>query len=169
MHKRRAVRAVATVLAERDGSLLLCQLARGPYAGFWLLPSAAVETGTVAETARTVLPLRTGYAGELTLAGVLEEPRLTALSLRFVFRAAQVAEQGPKADPEILQARWFTRAAVTEVLAERDVVPTLGVMALLRAWVDDTPLDALEVVVDDMQCPCGSGFSFKGCCGWDAK
>lgn len=158
------------MIAERDDHLLLCQLTRGEYAGFWLLPSASVDDGTVQQTALAMLPERTGYAAEsLELLSVVEEPKVRALSLRFVFSAQVREPQGTHTDTDIVQARWFSRAAVREVLNERDVVPNLSVMALVRAWADGRALQPLEVLDENALCPCGSGYRFRGCCGWDVK
>ncbi len=165
---RQVTRPVVTVLAEADDCLLLVQLARGPFAGFWLLPSATVERGTIAECLRELVPARTGYAvAAARLCSVVEEPRADVLLVRFVF-SVQVGAREAATDQEMAQARWFSRAAAREVLEERDVVPTLGVMALIRGWSERTPLRELELVVDDALCPCGSGDRFRACCGWDA-
>ncbi len=164
------MRAIATALVEHHGHLLLCQLARGEYAGFWLLPSASVDDGTVLQTAQRMLPERTGYtATALELVSVVEEPKTNALSLRFVFAAAVADPQAEHSDTDILQARWFSRAAARELLAERDVVPNLGVMSLVRAWADGITPRPLELLDESAPCPCGSGYGFRGCCGWDSK
>ena len=164
------LRVIATALTEREDTLLLVQLALGRFAGFWLLPSATPEDGPVEAAARRMLPERTGYpVGELSLASVVEEPKIGVLALRFVFRAVVAEPPRPVDDPDIVQARWFSRDAVREVLEERDVVPNLGVMSLLRAWAEGVALAPLELLPEDAQCPCGSGFGFRGCCGWDAK
>jgi ADP-ribose pyrophosphatase YjhB (NUDIX family) len=161
-------RVVATALIERQEHLLLVQLARGRFAGFWLLPSAPVEQGTVAQAARALVPERTGCAVEhQELRGVLEHLRRETMLLRFVFATTVSVEAGRPTDPDVVQAAWFTRPAVDELLRERDVVPTLGVMALLRAWADGLPLAPLEQLWDEVVCPCGSGFRYPGCCGWD--
>jgi len=158
------------VLAEQDGHLLLCQLAKGEYAGFWLLPSASVEDGTMLETARRMLPERTGYAATaLELVSVVEEPKTNALSLRFVFHAEVAKQKTEPSDTDILQARWFSREAARELLAERDVVPNLGVMSLVLAWADGIAFRPLELLDENALCPCGSGYGFRGCCGWDSK
>ena len=164
-------RLIATILAEQADALLLVQLARGRYAGYWLLPSSGVDVGTVDAAARALLPARTGYQAEtLALASVVEEPKTGVLAVRFVFRATVSARTEPLGDAEIAQARWFSRDAAREVLAERDVVPTLGVMALMRAWAEGIALPPLETLSpDDAPCPCGSGFRYRGCCGWDAE
>ncbi len=168
--RARQVRVIVTAIVERQGQLLMTQLAQGQFAGFWLLPSGTVEEGTVERAVAVMLRERTGYpALEQKLLGVVEETKLDVLSLRFVF-AMQVGEREyENANPEILQARWFSREAVGEVLDERDVVPNFGVMSLLRAWVDARPLKALESLDDQALCPCGSGFAFTGCCGWDVR
>ncbi len=159
----------ATALVERDDHLLLCQLARGEYAGFWLLPSASVDEGTVQQTAAAMLPERTGYLAEtLGLVSVVEEPKVQALSLRIVFAATVKEPQAEHGDTDIMQARWFAKAAAGEVLEERDVVPNLGVMALIRAWADGVPLQLLELLDENALCPCGSGYRYRGCCGWDS-
>ena len=166
---QRRARVIVTALAEHDDRLLMVQLARGRFSGFWLLPSATVEEGTVEETARNMLLERTGYAAvEQHLACVQEEPRADVLSLRFVF-ATQVEEKaaGPS-DLEIAKASWITREMAREVLSERDVVPTLGVMRLVRAWADNLVLPPLDTLDNEMPCPCSSGFAYRGCCGWDA-
>ncbi len=163
-------RVIVTALAEREDHLLLAQLARGPFAGFWLLPSATPDEGTVDDTARRLLPERTGYAvTDQRLVSVVEEPKIGVLALRFVFQAAVAESAGAIEDGEIVQARWFSRDAVCEVLEERDVVPNLGVMSLVRAWADGMPLPTLALVREDALCPCGSGFGYRGCCGWDAR
>lgn len=168
--RARQVRVIVTALAERDGQLLLTQLASGQFAGFWLLPSASVEEGAVAWAAAAMLLERTGYPVlEQKLLTVVEETKIDVHSLRFVFAVQAGERQSGNANPEIVQARWFSRAAVREVLQERDVVPTLGVMSLLRAWVDERPLLTLESLDEKAPCPCGSGFAFTGCCGWDAR
>jgi ADP-ribose pyrophosphatase YjhB (NUDIX family) len=164
------IRAIATALIERDDHLLLCQLARGEYAGFWLLPSASVDADTVLRTAQAMLPERTGYlATTLALVSVIEEPKVNALSLRFVFTAAVAEPPAPHDDTEIVQSRWFSKTAAREVLAERDVVPNLGVMSLIRAWADGVALRSLELLDENALCPCGTGYGFRGCCGWDAR
>lgn len=161
---------IVTALAEHDDRLLMVQLARGRFAGFWLLPSATVEQDTVEETARQMLPERTGYRpAEQRLACVQEEPRTGILSLRMVFATRVEELAAAPSDPEIAQASWMTREVAREVLTERDVVPALGVMRLIRAWTENTmlpPLDSLDI---EMPCPCDSGFSYRGCCGWDMK
>lgn len=163
-------RVIVTALAERDAQVLLVQLARGRFAGFWLLPSATVEEGTVTETARRMLPERTGYpVVEQQLASVVEEPKPEVLALRFVLRTRVGEATGERLHEDIAQARWFSRDAAGEVLEERDVVPTLGVMALIRAWADGMPLRPLELLIEDASCPCGSGHAYRGCCGWDAR
>lgn len=164
------LRAVATVMVARNEGLLLCQLARGEYAGFWLLPSASVDEGTVKQTAQTILRERTGYSADaLELASVIEEPKVRALSLRFVFTAEVAEPPAPHTDADILRSRWFSNTAAREVLEERDVVPNLGVMSLVRAWADGITLRPLEVLDENAQCPCGSGYRFRGCCGWDIQ
>jgi len=172
-HPRRqcqTIRLIATALIERDDALLLVQLAKGPFAGFWLLPSSSVDEGTVEVTARRMVLERTGYPViEQQLLGVLEEPKPDVLALRFVFRATVGEREAGVGDAEITQARWFMREAVHEVLEERDVVPNLGVMSLIRSWVEGMTLRPLELLVEDALCPCGSGERFRGCCGWDAK
>ena len=163
------IRAIATALVEHDDHLLLCQLARGEYAGFWLLPSASVDEGTVLEAARRMLPERTGYtATALDLMSVVEEPKTHALSLRFVFSAGVAELKADQSDTDILQVRWFSREAAKELLAERDVVPNLGVMSLVRAWTDGIAMRSLELLDENALCPCGSGYGFRGCCGWDS-
>jgi len=167
---QRKARVIVTALAEHDERLLMVQLARGRFAGFWLLPSATVEDGTVEETARSMFLERTGYSVvEQRLAGVQEEPRTGVLSLRLVF-AMQIEElaMGPS-DPEIARISWMTREMAQEALAERDMVPTLGVMHLVRAWVENLVLPPLDTLDNEMPCPCGSSYSYRGCCGWDMK
>ena len=163
------MRLIAAVLAVRDQRLLLLQLARGPFAGYWLLPSATVETGTVEEAVRRLLPARSGYVvAAQQLAGVLEEPRPGLLVLRFIFTVEPGAHADRPGDTDIAQGRWCTRAEARELLEERDIVPHLGVMTLVRGWVDETPLPPHTVLHEhDALCPCGSGYSFRGCCGWD--
>jgi uncharacterized protein YchJ len=75
---------------------------------------------------------------------------------------------GP-ADPEISRISWMTREMAREALTERDMVPTLGVMHLVQAWADHLVLPPMETLDIEMPCPCGSGFSYRGCCGWDAQ
>jgi len=173
---------IVTALVEQADELLLVQLARGRFAGFWLLPSATVEQNAIEQTLCRMLQERTGYAAQsgtvlparearngYALLTVLEEPHVNGYALRFVFRARVSESVGQPTDGDIAAARWFSRAAVGTVPEERDVVPTLGVMSLLRAWAEGkTPL-ALESLHDDMLCPCGSGFNYAGCCGWDAR
>lgn len=167
---RQQTRVIVTALTERDDHLLLAQLARGRFAGFWLLPSATVEEGTVVDTARKMMPERTGYPVlDQRLVSVVEEPKIGVLALRFVFRTQVIEPASELTDMEIVQARWFSRDAVREVLAERDIVPNLGVMSLIRSWVEGMALSPLELLVEDALCPCGSGFGFRGCCGWDAQ
>ena len=170
--QRRAqnVCVIVTALAERDGSVLLAQLAQGPFAGFWLLPSATVDEGTVTRAVGEMLLERTGYpALDQRLLTVQEETKIGVLALRFVFTVRAGERESGSIDPEIVQARWFTRDAVREVLEERDVVPTLGVMALLRTWLEERTPASLETPDEQARCPCGSGFSFAGCCGWDSR
>ena len=76
---------------------------------------------------------------------------------------------GAPSDGEIARVHWFPRASALAVLEERDVVPTLGVMRLIRGWAEGTALAALEAPREDAPCPCGSGYSYPGCCGWDAQ
>ncbi|MHB9106166.1 MAG: NUDIX hydrolase [Armatimonadota bacterium] len=161
---------IVTALAEHDEQLLMVQLARGRFAGFWLLPSVTVEDGTVEETARSMFLERTGYSViEQRLAGVQEEPRTGMLSLRLVFATqAQELATGPS-DPDIAKVRWLTREMAREVLTERDVVPTLGVMRLISAWEENLVLPLMETLDYEMPCPCGSSFSYRGCCGWDMR
>ncbi|HEY3415771.1 MAG TPA: NUDIX domain-containing protein [Armatimonadota bacterium] len=163
-------RIIVTALLERDDSLLLAQLAHGRFAGFWLLPSATVDESTVAATARRMVPERTGYpVAEQTLLSVVEEPMTQVLALRFVF-STQVGEQnGPPEDPEIARVHWFTRSALQDLLAEREVVPALGVMSLLRGWAEGLFLQPLETLNEDTLCPCGSGHRYAACCGWDTR
>ena len=152
-HRRRAqpVRVIATALIEHEERLLLAQLARGRFAGFWLLPSATVEQDTVAETAWQLLPFRTGVTpSSLELRGVQEEMQTGALALRFVF-AGTAAPGGPHADGDIARVGWLTRDAVCELLAERELVPTLGVLHLARAWAGDITLPPL-VALDESKC-----------------
>lgn len=167
---QRKARVIVTALAEQDERLLMVQLARGRFAGFWLLPSATVEDDTVEETARGMLPERTGYAAAgQRLIGVQEEPRTGVLSLRMVFAMQAVGGAAETSDQEIAKVGWMTRETAQEVLAERDVVPALGVMHLVRAWVERLALPPLATLDNEMPCPCGSGFSYRGCCGWDAQ
>lgn len=163
-------RVITTALVEQDDNLLLVQLARGRFAGYWLLPSTSVEEGTVEQNSARMVFERSGYpVAESQLVSVVEELRAGVLALRFVFRTRVGERDAAVSDPDIAQARWFAREAVREVLEERDVVPTLGVMALIRSWADEIPLRPLESLVEDALCPCGSGFRYTGCCGWDAK
>jgi ADP-ribose pyrophosphatase YjhB (NUDIX family) len=167
--RRQPVRVIATALAERDDHLLLVQLARGPFAGFWLLPSATVEQGTVVDTVQALAPQRVGGTfHDPQLLSVVEEPRLQMLILRFVFAVAVEEPLQTPEDIEIARAVWFARTAVRDVLAERDVVPNLGVMSLLRSWVEGIALRPLELLTEDALCPCGSGYRFPGCCGWES-
>jgi NADH pyrophosphatase NudC (nudix superfamily) len=164
------VRVITTALVERDGYLLLTQLAAGRFAGFWLLPSATAEEGTVEQTSLRMVWERTGYPVlEQQLVSVIEEPKPGVLALRFLFRSRVGERDAAVSDPEIAQTRWFSRAAVREVLAERDVVPNLGVMSVLRAWAEGATPRPLELLVEDTPCPCGTGFGYRGCCGWDAR
>ena len=141
-------RVIVTALVEQAEQLLLVQLARGRFAGFWLLPSATVEEGAIEQTLCRMLPERTGYAAcAQHLLGVLEEPHVNGYALRFVFRVRVNEPGGLPADSEIAAARWFSRAALRAVLEERDVVPALGVMTLLRAWAEGStpaPLETLQ-------------------------
>ena len=175
-------RVLVTALVEQAEQLLLVQLARGRFAGFWLLPSATVEDSSIEQTLCHMLPERTGYAAEsgtalparetrtkYELLTVLEEPHVNSFALRFVFSARVSEAGGSPTDGDIAAARWFSRAAVAAVLEERDVVPTLGVMLLLRGWADGNTPAPLQSLHDDITCPCGSGFSYAGCCGWDAR
>lgn len=163
-------RVIVTALLEHAEELLLVQLARGRFAGFWLLPSATVEEGSLEQTLCQMLPARTGYAAhEALLLSVLEEPHVSGYALRFVFRAQVSALGGAPADGDIAAARWFSRAATRAVLEERDVAPALGVMTLLRAWAEGETPAPLESLCDEVDCPCGSGFCYAGCCGWDAR
>ena len=147
----------------------MVQLAAGRFAGFWLLPSASVEEGSLAETAAKMLPERAGYLPVAQqLVSVQEEPKTGVLALRFVF-AAQAGEGTAPRDPEIARACWMDRDAVTELLAERELVPTLGVMHLARAWAEQIVLPPLATLTEETACPCGSGFSYRGCCGWDMQ
>ncbi len=166
----RPARLIATALIVRDARLLLAQLARGRFAGFWLLPSATVEDGTVAETAQRMVPERTGFAPTaLTLRGVQEEPHAGVLAERFVFGVDVALPGRPHADGDIARVAWLAREGVRELLAEREVVPTLGVLHLLRQWADGGEVPPLTTLTDDAPCPCGSGFGYPGCCGWDAS
>lgn len=165
---RQGARLIATALVEREDRLLLVQLASGRFAGFWLLPSASVEQGTVADTAAQMLTARTGYiTTDQKLACVQEEPKTGLLAVRFVFAMQVSTETVPRSDPEIAALRWITRDEAVEILEERDLVPTLGVMHLLRAWAEQIVLPLLATLDIEMPCPCGSGFSYRGCCGWD--
>jgi ADP-ribose pyrophosphatase YjhB (NUDIX family) len=165
---RQGARLIATALVEHEDRLLLVQLASGRFAGFWLLPSASVEQGTVAETAARMLPERTGcFPTEQQLVCVQEEPKTGVLAVRFVFDMQIREETVPITDPEIAALRWITRDDALEILEERDMVPTLGVMHLLRAWADKIVLPPLATLDIETLCPCGSGFSYRGCCGWD--
>lgn len=169
-NNRQAARVIVTALAERDEQLLLVQLAQGRFAGFWLLPSASVDEGTAVEAARRMMPERTGYpVTAQRLVSVIEEPRAGVLALRFVFAVELGEVAGAHDDRDIARACWFSRDAAREVLAERDVVPTLGVMSLIRAWTEGTELQPLELLTEEARCPCGSGFGYRGCCGWDNK
>lgn len=163
-------RVIVTALLEQDDYLLLVQLARGRFAGYWLLPSATVEEQMLEQTLRQMAPERTGYpVSEPRLVSVVEESRTDTRVLRFVFQACVGTQTGSPSDVEIASARWFSHAAAREVLEERDVVPTLGVMALIRGWAEGITLSPLESLVDDVLCPCGSGFRYPGCCGWDMQ
>lgn len=164
----RRSRLIVTALLEDDGRLLLGQLATGRFAGFWLLPSATVEESSLIESARLMARARTGRTvGALSLASVVEEPRAGVLALRFVFAGMPGATEADP-DHELRQVRAFTREEAVGVVTERDAVPTLGVMALIRAWGEGIAPRALETLPEDVQCPCGSGFTYKGCCGWDS-
>jgi len=163
-------RLIVTALIEQDDSLLLVQLAHGRFAGFWLLPSATVEAEPIERTLRCMVPERTGYpVVDQQLLSVLEEARVDAHTVRFVYRVQVGEKEGQPADAEIATSRWFSREAARQVLEERDIVPTLGVMSLVRSWVEGIPPGPLELMVDDAQCPCGSGFRYPGCCGWDMR
>jgi len=165
---RHSARLIATALIEHDERLLLAQLASGRFAGFWLLPSATVTAGTVAEAARQMVSERTGYrAVAQHLLGVQEEAKAGVLALRFIF-ATQIAPGSAPNDPEIARIAWLHREAVQALLAEREIVPTLGVMHLARAWAEKTSLPPLATLDRETLCPCGSGFTFRGCCGWDS-
>jgi len=167
---QRKARVIVTALAVHDERLLMVQLARGCFAGFWLLPSATVEENTVEETARMMLPERTGYvASEQHLACVQEEPKTGVLSLRFIFTTRIGELTATPGDPDIAKVSWMTREMAREVLTERDLVPTLGVMHLVQAWAENLVLPPLETLDSEIACPCGSGFSYHGCCGWDMK
>lgn len=158
------------MLAEQQQRLLLVQLARGPFANFWLLPSTIVEQVGLAKCAVDMLRTHTGYSVcEQELISVLEEPLVGGLTMRMVFRASVNEQASSIIDPDIAQARWFSREAIVQLLQEREVVPRLGILSLLRAWAEQIPLRPLETLVDNALCPCGSGFQFRGCCGWDAK
>lgn len=166
----RPARVVVTALSERDDSLLLVQLAKGPLAGFWLLPSATVEEGSCIGTLRRMLPERTGHpVATERLLSVIEEPKLDVHLLRFAFAVTVGEKEQAPSDPEIARARWFQRAQVRDLLAEREVVPNLGVMSLVRAWAYENELQPLEVLLEDTLCPCGSSYRYPGCCGWDTK
>ncbi len=161
-------RLIVTALIEHDEHLLLVQLARGRFAGFWLLPSATVES-TIEETLRQQIPERTGYPViAQRLLSVIEERRVDVHAVRFVFHTQVGDSQGQPADSEIARVHWFSRATACTVLAERDVVPTLAVMSLIRGWAEGISLAPLESLREDVLCPCGSGFNYPGCCGWDA-
>lgn len=167
---RHARRLTVTAILERDNKLLLTQLASGRFAGFWLLPSASLAEGTLEAEVKAMVLTRTGYpVTAQRLACVLEEPRAHTAALRFVFTADIAEQEQAISDVEIVQARWFSRVAVQELLAERDVVPALGVMTLLQTWADGRALPAHQVLIDDALCPCGSGFNYPGCCGWDMR
>ncbi len=129
-----------------------------------------MEEGTIEQTLCRMLPERTGLiAREQSLLGVLEEPHVTGYALRFVFLTQVSEASGPPADHEIAAVRWFSREAAAAVLEERDVVPALGVMTLLRNWAEGNMPAPLLTLRDDVTCPCGSGFSYAGCCGWDMR
>ena len=132
--RERETRVIVAALVEREEHLLLTQLARGRFAGFWLLPSSSVESGPWRSGGAHAAE-RTGYeVRQSHLLCVQEEPKVDVLALRFVFHVTVGERESAVADPEIAQARWFSRAAVQEVLEERDVTPNLGVMSLIRAW-----------------------------------
>ena len=162
-------RLIVTALLESNERLLLAQLAAGPFAGFWLLPSATVETGTVEGAARQMVRDRTGHEmRDPRLLTVVEEGRVGVRALRFAFTSG-VGERDPgHRDLELARTGWFSREAAALVLTERDVVPTLGVLSLIRAWADGITPEPLETLVEDVLCPCGSGYGYLGCCGWDA-
>lgn len=171
-HRKRGIpaRLITTALIERDEHVLLTQLASGRFAGFWLLPSATVDEEPIEMTTRRMVLERTGNSVvSLRLVSVLEECKTDVRTLRFIFETVVAAQEQGIHDPEIVQARWFSREAVCEVLAERDVVPTLGVMGLLRAWAEATSLPVHQLLVEDSPCPCGSGHQYPGCCGWDMR
>lgn len=171
-HRRtaRPARLIATALVVRDGRLLLAQLAKGRLAGFWLLPSAMVEEGTVADTAWKMLPERTGVTpAAQVLNRVQEEPHAGALAVRFLFAVQAADWDAPHRDGEIARVGWFTREDARELLAERELVPTLGVLHAVRAWADAVELPTMKTLTEDVSCPCGSGFNYRGCCGWDAR
>lgn len=170
MGHEQATRLVTTTVVEADNALLLTQLAKGPFAGFWLLPSTAVDAGTVQQTARRMVIARTGYpVVEQQLAAVLEETRPGLLILRFLFRAKVGARECVIDESDIAQARFFSRQAVRDVLEERDIVPNLAVMSVVRSWLEGTALEAMHTLDEAAFCPCGSGFRFTGCCGWDHR
>ncbi|HEX2948774.1 MAG TPA: hypothetical protein VHV83_04280 [Armatimonadota bacterium] len=163
------IRMIGAALIERDDQLLLVQLADGPFAGFWLLPSVSIDDGTVDSAIATMVFARTGHPVlQSHLISVIQEPKIGTLALRFLFRVRVGDRLSGITDHDIAQARWFSRDAVHELLEERDTVPNLGVMSVIRAWVDGVELAPLETLLNDALCPCGSGFRFTGCCGWDA-
>ena len=163
-------RLIVTALIEQDDRLLLAQLARGRFAGFWLLPSATVEEAPVERAMKLALPERTGYSlQDQRLLTVVEEPRTGMRALRFVFNVLVSEPPGAPADVEIARVCWFSREAACEVLSERDVVPALGVMSLIRGWAEGITPPPLVSLIDDVLCPCGSGFRYPGCCGWDMR
>ena len=159
---------ITTALFERDAQLLLLQLGRGRFAGYWLLPSATVDSGTLEETTRTMVLERSGYTPSVIhLSGMLEEASVERLILRMVYQVQAAERQSAIREVDIAQARWFSREAVDEILHERDIVPNLGVMTLLRDWCEARVPAAHAVLADDAACPCDSGFAYRGCCGWD--
>ena len=113
---------------------------------------------------------RTGHeVAEQHLLSVLEEPRHEVLALRFVFATALHGVSSGPVNTDFAQVRWFSRLAARGMLEERDAVPTLGVMSLIRGWADGVALRPHELLLEDAFCPCGSGFRYPGCCGWDKR
>ncbi len=161
---------IVMVMAEKDNHLLLCQLAKGEYAGYWLLPSMTLENG-LQHTAEKVITEKLNTTAEtLKMICVSEEKDFSLNQIyRFIFTARLTDEPDCSNENNYFQCRWFSRVAAGEMLEEKDAVPKIGIMAIIQKWANNEELPLFVEFDDNMICPCGSGYGYRGCCGWDLK
>ncbi len=164
------IRPVVMVMVEKNDYILLCQLAKGEYAGYWLLPSNTLENGLENTVLNIVKERLNTDVIELKMIGVTEEKDFAQHYIyRFLFSAKLLDDPYCVDDNDYFQCKWFSREAANEMLQEKDAVPKIGIMGIIKKWADGENIMPLTEFDENMECPCGSGYGYRGCCGWDLK